>query len=274
MKTPLTSKCCLLIALLAISTPGCSKAQTHAVTGVLPSSDITTGGTITSSGNFVFGTGAATGGSMAFTPNWCADSMGRVFDCNRPLRPKRIGPPIMLAAVRSSAKPIRASLAPVAYLELARSINLDSAATDEIRLTEAILHQGLTVYDAHLVDEYLTDKAEAISVNTRWVWKALRKVDEPERGAQDLNGIMVLSTVYRHPVPATALAKVKELLDEMPDASFFVSDYETVKPDPFLIVTTKRLMEAGKGFIIDQWDEPGFGVVPDMSVRQRRDSTD
>ena len=84
----------------------------------------------------------------------------------------------MLAAVRLSGKPIRSSLAPVAYLELARSIELESAATDEIRVVDAIRELELKVYDFHLVDEYLADKAAEIGPRTFWIWKPLRKADQ------------------------------------------------------------------------------------------------
>ena len=44
----------------------------------------------------------------------------------------------------------------------------------------------------------------------------------------------------------------------MPEAMLIVSDYETVKPDPFLAVTTPALLAAGKIWIVAVWDEPNF----------------
>ena len=62
--------------------------------------------------------------------------------------------------------------------------------------------------------------------------------------------------VYPHAVPLHALLKVEELEDEFTPGAlqFVVSDYEAVKPDPFLLVTAAGL----PNYVIDVWDEPNF----------------
>jgi hypothetical protein len=176
-------------------------------------------------------------------------------------------PLMTIALVRNSAKPLPATaLAPSTYLKLAASIGLSSAATDEARLTMAISDLGLKVYDFNKVDEYLFDQAYKINPNTRWVWKPMREADMHAIAAVSPGGWIsqrsgmgtVESKQYAQKIPAGVLATIGAVLEKMPDAVFMVSDYETVKPDPFLCVTTGKLAPEGKIWIISQWDEPGF----------------
>ena len=179
-------------------------------------------------------------------------------------------PKYTLAQVRASAVPIpKAKLAPAAYLTLAKSIGLESAGTDEARMLDCLDKLALKPYDPDKVDAYLTHKAEAQGPNVIWVWKPLRESDEnvvkmPDpRHAQPFAITTVFQNRYGHAVPAHALSVAAEVLREMPDAVFLVSDYEAVKPDPFLAVTTARLLGEGRVWIIDVWEEPGFGA-PDV----------
>lgn len=182
-------------------------------------------------------------------------------------RPK---PKYTLAQVRASAVPIpKAKLAPAAYLTLAKSIGLESAGTDEARMLDCLDKLALKPYDPERVDAYLTHKAEAIGPNVRWVWKPLRESDEKAVGQASTSmtaaaaGLVFSPSRYGQAVPAHALSMAAEVLREMPDAVFLVSDYEALKPDPFLAVTTARLLGEGRVWIIDVWQEPGFGA-PDM----------
>ena len=87
-----------------------------------------------------------------------------------------------------------------------------------------------------------------------------------------------LSSAYSHVVPLHALKKVMLIEREFGPgkAAFLVSDYTLVphkesymttdlrpNPDPFLMaVIPNRGVAHGKGrFIIDVWDEPGFGIA-------------
>lgn len=63
---------------------------------------------------------------------------------------------------------------------------------------------------------------------------------------------------YAGELPIRAMERMASILADMPDAVFLVSDYETKRPDPFLAVTTRRLLAAGKLWVIERWDEPGF----------------
>lgn len=82
-----------------------------------------------------------------------------------------------------------------------------------------------------------------------WNWHPLRK--------QDKKAIDNGSPVYKHPVPMPVLMTIEKICDRMPDAAFFVTDYEVKDPDPFLLVTHKELGIEG-GYVIERWDEPSF----------------
>lgn len=72
---------------------------------------------------------------------------------------------------------------------------------------------------------------------------------------------------YDKLVPIHALRKVAETERDFPDpVSFFVCDYAPAPhiehPDPFLmaVINNARLNQGVGRFVIDFWDEPGFGL--------------
>lgn len=217
--------------------------------------------------------------SMAFGQTGCSGSTcwgsvtissgssGIWIDPLRETRPKTNA--VSLRLVKASAVPVASSrLAPAMYVTFAKSIGLESAATDEARLIQAIADSELPVFDYDKVDNYLYHQTLTMKIPMRWGWKPLRDSDtkvvtDHSYGAismvQDGFGLLFASQ-YGGKVPEVVLETVAMVLKKVPDATFLISDYEVVKPDPFLMVTTPRMMEAHRGFIIAQWDEPGFGI--------------
>lgn len=195
-----------------------------------------------------------------------------------------VGPIPTLQQIRLDAKPIpEALLAPTEYLKLAFKVGLQSAATDEVRLLEAIYSLGLKTHDFAKVDEYLyrkalDDKAINDKATTRWAWKPLRESDQKvtndainlaawRRPAVVSNNMGQLSfDLYARTIPARVLENIASVLARLPDAVFVVSDYEAVKPDPFLAVSTRKLLVEGKLWIIDVWAEPGFSDIVIFTV--------
>jgi hypothetical protein len=157
-------------------------------------------------------------------------------------------------------------LASQSYMKLAKSINLKSPAIDYAEVGEILADHGFLVYDYDKVDSFLYHAALKQGTNVRWVWKPMRDVDLKNAGGaswQTWDGMGRISgSVYTKAIPERVLEKVACLLDEMKDAVFFVSDYEVVHPDPFLAVSTPKMLEGHKIFIVDQWDEPGFKDAP------------
>lgn len=80
------------------------------------------------------------------------------------------------------------------------------------------------------------------------------------------------ATPYDRPIPLHALRKVA-LIEKgyAGDAAFFVSDYALAPqieyPDPFLMVVVPNIdIKKGVGrFVIDFWDEPGFGLEQQLA---------
>lgn len=76
------------------------------------------------------------------------------------------------------------------------------------------------------------------------------------------------SVVYEKPVPLHALKRVAMIEREFgkKNIAFAVSDYATephIKPDPFLlaIIPSPKVGDGYGRFVIDVWDEPGFGIL-------------
>jgi hypothetical protein len=171
-----------------------------------------------------------------------------------------------LQQVKMSGKLVTSKmLAPAAYLEIAKQIGLNpSASTDEAEILEAIQHGAFHVYDFDKVDGYLWRQALKEKSPSTWVWKAMRHTDWESMAANGFghsaSGV-ISGAQYARTLPLRIMNDVRAILDCFPDAKFLVSDYEVVRPDPFLAVTTPSLFAAGKIWIIDCWDEPGFTEV-------------
>jgi len=168
-----------------------------------------------------------------------------------------------------------ASIAGPEYMKVAKAISLKSAATDESQMGELLNRHGFKIFDFDKVDTYLYNKALQQKAGTRWVWKPLRTRDHDwlqNTGLtyRQFDGFGYVDNVkYVHAIPEKTLDKIACLIDEMPEALFLVSDYEVIKPDPFLAVTTADMLEAHRLFIIDMWDEPGFGENAPSIVASR-----
>jgi hypothetical protein len=179
---------------------------------------------------------------------------------------KRIPAAPTIASLHQAAlRFTRADLAPAGYLKLAHDLGVP---TDEASILEAIEHNQLEVFDYQRVDAYLYNQALKEGAKVRWVWKPARQMDEKKlishTGASlggDIQNVGYLyGKVYTKRVPMQVMATMKAVLDCVPDALFLISDFEVPKPDPFLAVTTPPLLEDGKIWIVQVWNEPGFGA--------------
>ena len=84
-----------------------------------------------------------------------------------------------------------------------------------------------------------------------WGWRPLRGSD-----VKGLTHEHPLSGTYLHAIPFAVLTTIERLQGRLPHAKFFVSDYETELPDPFLMITHPTL--GLNGFVVERWNEPGF----------------
>lgn len=142
------------------------------------------------------------------------------------------------------------------------------------------IKENIPIYDLAKVTKYLCFKAneESNKLNTIsygdevvWVWKPLRKKDSnlPSfksalmsnyKFPSDYHGSFgdpcPRNTLYDKLVPSFILNRVKKIENKFGDIpKFFVSDYQAIKPDPFIMVTMKGLKES---IVFGVWDEPGF----------------
>lgn len=144
----------------------------------------------------------------------------------------------------------------------------------------------MPVYQLADVIAYMDEIAARESKNKAgWEWRPLRSRDgminfsmrfgTRARNSGVFQRIVPASDYYEYgtgvydlPVPLHALQKVAKIEAEFKAAtvSFFVSDYalapQVPAPDPFLmVVVVNRDTEGAVGrFVIDFWDEPGFGI--------------
>lgn len=130
------------------------------------------------------------------------------------------------------------------YLALSESVGVDSPIVADELLKRCLKQQRVFVYNTAHVEKYL--KSMFTNNRQRLVWSALRSKDKDGRSQ------------YKHAVPGHALQKAEKVLetfDRPDDLCFEVSDYEDVKPDPFLSV---RIKNSDTRFVIAYWDEPNF----------------
>ncbi len=180
-----------------------------------------------------------------------------------------------LLQVRNSARKLSPhELPPIEYVKYAKEAGIEapSAIVDEANVLNLIDSLGLKIYDWNNVDQYLYRKALRQGTNVRWVWKPIRKVDAKAVADDNWRNIdhvgLISAKMYAQPLPVRILKRMKEIECLMPDVVFLVSDYEVIKPDPFLVITTKELLEANRIWIIDQWDEPGFKDGPELTAKR------
>ncbi len=92
---------------------------------------------------------------------------------------------------------------------------------------------------------------------------------QAQREGHNIDATRLLSPAYSRTIPLHALKKIALIEREFGTgkAVFLVTEYTTqphvvVNPDPFLMaVIPNSAVAHGKGrFIIDVWDEPGFGI--------------
>jgi hypothetical protein len=168
------------------------------------------------------------------------------------------------------------------YENLAKELDYQPAQLLEEQIRRFLVENNIQVFDYDEVDRYLAHIAE--DVKKVWIWRPLRKQDNPDWGEGWFaeNGHLGWSgrapkghgdgTVfaghgscrpkehayrpYHHAVPAHVLRKVKTIQDKFgAQVKFLVSDYAVPKPDPFIAVTAHDVPR----IIFDVWDEPGFG---------------
>jgi hypothetical protein len=142
------------------------------------------------------------------------------------------------------------------YVKLANEFALDGTAIQDLKLEKFFRDNMIGVYDLDKVSDYLESKAPSGKV---WCWKPLRREDKEKdwciRGTgYDKHGYLS-NRIYGKPIPYPVLATANKVAKEFGDkVAFYVSDYEDLRPDPFLMVTSLH----SSLYVVEKWDEPSF----------------
>lgn len=151
------------------------------------------------------------------------------------------------------------------YEALCRETGVESLPLAMQRLRAFLSARQMPTYSSDRVHRFLVEKAKK-EKQGGWIsiaWCPLRAEDAKHQFQVTINyGENVTwhkssESVYSKPVPIEALKIVRDVEREMPDTfAFYVSDYKAATPDPFLLVTHKRLY--GDHIVAYHWDEPDF----------------
>jgi len=190
------------------------------------------------------------------------------------------------------------------YAQLAAQIGIKPlhAAIECFRVF--LVKHGITVFSSTEVVGYMDELSKKEGTEgAGWEWRPLRNKDQLDsitfgrKGQRTRNSVTPASDYYRglnlreydanrgdyveaspippydRLIPLHALRKVALIEREFKEqVAFFVSDYaplpEIEYPDPFLMaIVPNPDIKLGKGrFIIDFWDEPGFGLEKQLKL--------
>jgi len=145
----------------------------------------------------------------------------------------------------------------VDYLDLAEDVAYCPPELLRGLLYNFLRQKRIKIYKYDEVDKWLVKKAKESEV-VNWYWRPLRIKDKLEKNNS------LSCEVYDKLIPLHALEKLKLIENEFGNqVSFYVSDYTSDVPDPFIMVVPKNINTNVdvKDYIIifDMWDEPGFG---------------
>jgi hypothetical protein len=164
------------------------------------------------------------------------------------------------------------------YVRVARELGFEPPSLVDLKLGMFLQQQEIPCYDNQKVDHHLREWVErehgpngpfgTFETRHYWCWKPLSKDATKHKSLSARLGAMVseqhgdvTSIPYDKHVPIEALKTAQRIKVGAPcEVEFFVSDYQAVRPDPFLMV---RAAGGKREFVVAHWDEPGFSLAPD-----------
>jgi len=151
------------------------------------------------------------------------------------------------------------------YSSLAKEIGFKPSVLVREQLSLFLYENGIARFNYKEVKAWLKSKRIEAGKDF-WCWCPLREEDVVDhqwgKWKKDGSYRKEYCAPYDKIIPLQAMNLIKKIQDVFQeDVCFFVSDYPSVVPDPFLMVRT-RGNEDIKGndhlFVIAMWDEPGF----------------
>lgn len=158
------------------------------------------------------------------------------------------------------------------YEELSKALGFIPAELVRAQLIEFFEQEGMQLYDYEQVSAWLSAKKAEAGAD-HWCWRPLREKDildikwnyESWRDVSDgyYSRDSDSCRTYSRLIPSHALEKVVSIEKQFPGlVSFFVSDFASANPDPFIAVRPKKRIDGNINdylLVFDVWDEPGFG---------------
>lgn len=155
----------------------------------------------------------------------------------------------------------------VRYLGLARRLGAVNGAVRREMLLQSFAKYGIVHYPLDKVEVYLDSKfgvPEKSEPGLSWCWAPLRDADlgrnrdigkihwmrRPQGNNRNGN---INDVRYEKPVPEAVLETVEKILQDVPEAYFFISEH-CAPGDPFLGV----IAEGTEMLVIERWDEQEF----------------
>jgi hypothetical protein len=204
-------------------------------------------------------------------------------------QPKRLNPkknPVTPFPMPKMPKLIGTSAKLAAYQEAAAKLEFKPVELLCAELLDFFVKEGIMLRNYKEVDAWLGVK-KLREEATHWCWRPLRPKDvitefswgrsrrgwdwtdgfycQPNLNAQwrgDYEAIHACRS-YQRLIPRVALEHVDRIERAFPDeVKFFVSDFATIIPDPFIMVRPARRGDRHfrhETFIFGVWFEPGFG---------------
>ena len=146
-----------------------------------------------------------------------------------------------------------------AYAKIAQQVGFQPPRVAIAMFKSFLASNDMPVFNLGEVTQYMDAKAQAAKQD--WTWLPLRSKDFLK--SYPFPKAPYSSQPYPFVVPAHALEKVVLIEREFgPRVYFYVADYNVPNPDPFLLAAIPSPRDRGTEglFVIDFWDEPGFGV--------------
>lgn len=114
--------------------------------------------------------------------------------------------------------------------------------------------ENIPVYNTQAVSAYLWALARSKGKNVIWGWAPLSS--SMPNNTHYSNGQYF--SVYSKKVPVEALRVAAKIKAEYPDASFYVSEFTKMIPDPFMSVL---IPGAEEHIVFAVWDEPSYTLA-------------
>lgn len=150
------------------------------------------------------------------------------------------------------------------YEKLADKIGFRPGALVEEKLKHFLKTKEMKIFNSGEVQNFLTKQYGrgswfADEGDGSWSWIPLTKTDKQKKLINGIrenrSGHIDNDRTYQLQIPMYVLRLVKEIRENFPEVSFYVSGVSVPVPDPFLLVTGVGMSD----LIVAHWNEPDFG---------------